>query len=492
MTDRTNAECAADARPSSGPLDILEILRQWRTLATCAAVSLVLGAVYLIVAPATYEAEARVLVQKEGLSLDRRDLVRAEKHFLETQAEVIGSPLTVSQAVQVACPTTPVSKAVAALRVDPVVDTNVLKISYRSRQSTEPGAMIHAVIEAYRTHLKEVERDTYTETLVLLSDQEKHVRRELEELESQYEELRRGNSLVGQGDDAFHVQTMQLRHLSEQLVTTKGNRIALENKLHGLALAVKGNREQLHAISTAGELAGWQIASHVREPDVAMAFYAAIADNSVYDSAAQQLIREEASSRIRAIADAERELAATQSKLHELERKFGYKHQELLAVQRQVAGWKELRTQRRSDWVRFLGERAESLSSAIQQRIDNAKLTEDSLAVMVEAERRKAKDMDNYLLKEQLMLGNIKRVEKLHELTLTKLSDFELADQALAGGRASVTVRLMEDPKEKERLVWPRPILFLPLCLVLGLAGGVGLICLRRSTDQPLTSRTDT
>jgi len=108
---------------------------------------------------------------------------------------------------------------------------------------------------------------------------------------------------------------------------------------------------------------------------------------------------------------------------------------------------------------------------------------EANLEQQREAEKRNIKTLDAELLGQQQRLADIARLEKTHELTVARLTEMKLADRELAGGAASINVCVLEDPELTNNKIWPRPAQFLPLCGILGLAGGcvaVSLIELSR------------
>ena len=113
--------------------------------------SLGLGAAYLSQATVIYEAEARVLIQKEGLFFDANRTTREDRNFLATQAEVIRSPLTVRRALKSVPISVPedlemdmdaVEFVLLELRTVAVAGTNVLKLSYRSGRPQEAARFV--------------------------------------------------------------------------------------------------------------------------------------------------------------------------------------------------------------------------------------------------------------------------------------------------------------------------------------------------------------
>ena len=144
--------------------------------------------------------------------------------------------------------------------------------------------------------------------------------------------------------------------------------------------------------------------------------------------------------------------------------------------------WDQLVKEQHEDWNDFLYEQVEALSTVLQQELETAERTENELAKLYSKTQEEAKEMDSYLLREQLVQNNISRLETVHETMLARLVDFELADQAVAGGRASVDVRVLEGPELTSRLVWPLPPFVLAGSLLLGC---IFPICLLATFGKP-------
>jgi uncharacterized protein involved in exopolysaccharide biosynthesis len=163
-----------------------------------------MGVAYLVLTEATYEAQTRILVQQEELAMEQKAAPRTDKLFAATQAEVIRSPLIVRQALaslgisQPALETEdPVTQVLEALHVAPVVQTDVLTLRFRSQDPDRTVAVINAIIAAYQAHLREIESDSQSETLSLLSTRERELRSELNRLQEKHELLRESSPLVG-------------------------------------------------------------------------------------------------------------------------------------------------------------------------------------------------------------------------------------------------------------------------------------------------------
>ncbi len=118
----------------------------------------------------------------------------------------------------------------------------------------------------------------------------------------------------------------------------------------------------------------------------------------------------------------------------------------------------------------------DSAISALRQTLDVLRSTERNLSKTYEAELSSVKALDDYLIREELLLGNIRRLVETHDSVLAQLGDFQLASQELAGGRTTVRVQLLDGPKLMPQPVWPRKKQFLGLSAMIGLVVGMLLV----------------
>lgn len=126
-------------------------------------VALGVGVAYLKVAQPVYEIRARLLVQKQGVTLDASRAADAvDKDFLATQAQILRSPVIVRDAMAAVPPsyldtttTDPLTVLLESLSVDPVLGTNVLNVRLRYPDGEQGIHMVDAIIHRYREYTRE-------------------------------------------------------------------------------------------------------------------------------------------------------------------------------------------------------------------------------------------------------------------------------------------------------------------------------------------------
>ena len=186
--------------------------RKWH-LALPVAIALALGFAYLLRVHPTYNVQARVLVERQGMPLEQERPSPRNDAFLATQAEIIRSPAVVARAAA-SLPARliatdgvdPAAMILDSLTVKPVLGTNVLSVGFASPDEARGIQTVEAIIASYREYLRKSDHDSHIESLGLLTREERELRGDLNEQERQYLQLRQNSALLGQGADAAAVQ----------------------------------------------------------------------------------------------------------------------------------------------------------------------------------------------------------------------------------------------------------------------------------------------
>ncbi len=434
------------------------------------------GAIYLQITDPAYEAETRILVQQVGYPLDDSKSVQPDKQFAATQAEVIRSPLVVRRALEslaIKPESTdegdPVIKTLEDLHVAPVVQTDVVTLRYRHKDPQHAVALIKAIIASYQDHLQEIESNSQNETLEILSRRERELRQEMRRLQAEHESLREESPLVGQARDNLDLHTAMLTELTQQLAQTRTRRAGLENQLKALqertAMYVPQpdveHRVQFDASLTEECGPEGLTDAFTAESPVALLSPTEHTD-IVRDEATAMMVRAQNAVVSDDFALLEQQLRAAKVRHKQLEQKYGEKHPELKSVAAEINKLEQLLRDRLLATVTWLG-----------QEVVNETAAEERLNEIYGTEQEKFKTLDGYLLRDEMIRGEIARTEEFYNSTMAQLTNVRLIDQAVAEGRASVVVRDLEGPNLHPERVWPQPTRFLGLCAIVGLIGGV-------------------
>ncbi len=388
------------------------------------ALVLALGVLYLGFATPVYNVGAQLLVERRASPLDMADRLRGGSNFLATQTEIMHSPTILGAALaavpELAAPPAdlepgavfdPVSKALRALTVTPIVGTDVLSISYRTSDTALGVRLLENVITTYSDYIVSLEQSPHSEALALLVRREQELRAQLVGLETQYQALRRQSESFGEGGGALGVQRSVLERQAQMLIESKSRRIEAENRLAALR----------NSYSPGGGHTGV----------------------SGSDSALEQ------------------ELWRAESHLAQLLQNYSEIHPEVHTARQQIAILKK--------------QLAESSTAALERELAAAMGTEQRMAALYERELEKGKTLDVHRVKEDQLLAEIRSLATVHDAALAKLKEVELETEARAEGGAGVLVRVLEGPAADEEAMWPRPELVLLPCALVGLMGGLGV-----------------
>ena len=359
-------------------------------LFACLVISFALGSVYLKRVEPVYMIRARILVQEKGLPLDRREPRRRDMSFLATQAEIISSPAVVERAAPASEGTTfdgreevSVGSILKSLKVTPVVGTNVLSVSYRDSNPSTATDRVKAIISGYQEYLRESERDTYLDTLQLLTRSEKELRDDLEKRQEEFLQLRKESPLMGQGRDATSVQWSLLTSLGRKVIETKARRIELEHQAPPLARSPGAtkphqfvSRKRQSDNSSSGEATFTLSTFDERIPQEA---HAPI-DLSTSELAMPPDLATAAFEACKDLGLIRRELFRAQAEHRALSRVYGHKHPEVLTSHERVSAWESC-----------LREMIEAVPAVLDRQVDAVRRQETRLAALYQAECKKAK-----------------------------------------------------------------------------------------------------
>lgn len=470
-------------RPGStapGPSRQLDPRIIWRRkwyLVLSVAVTMGLGGLYLVLVPATYEVEARVLVQVERLTVEQEPRSQPDRAFLATQAEIICSPLIVERALEVvpinlppdaACG--PVETVLADLGVNPVEHTSVLKLSFRNQDAQTAVDLVNALIDSYKDYSKESQRGSYSETLQLLTRREEELRRELRDLEAEYQQLRKGSPLLGAGEEAFAAHMAMAQQLGVLLADTKNRRLDLESQLLVATELRKLQRpDRVAQISATGFRQPYPpihlVLQRDQTPQPVVTETVASKGKSRKPFFPPQTGSERSGQDSVRPATLQAELWRARVRVKQLSQVYGPKHPDMLAALEEVRLWENA-----------LDECEQMQCDACTQQLAALKKTETHLTGLYNDEFKKVKGLDIHVLKEEQARENIRRCQEVYDSTVTKLREWQMAEEALGEGQLVTHVRVLEGPQLANARAWPQPLQFLAICAMIGLTAGGALV----------------
>jgi capsular exopolysaccharide synthesis family protein len=121
-----------------------------------------LGVAFLRLTEPKYEVSARLVVYKEAFFTEGSRPVTADADFLATQAQILGSPAIVRDALERAplpsvaeVETDPVPLVLKSLKVEPLRATDVLSVRFRDPDPAEAARFVSAVVNRYQEYTQE-------------------------------------------------------------------------------------------------------------------------------------------------------------------------------------------------------------------------------------------------------------------------------------------------------------------------------------------------
>ncbi|MBC8353567.1 MAG: hypothetical protein H8E66_16330 [Planctomycetes bacterium] len=467
-------------RQSSNEIEITLglLMRNIKTLVACTGIAIGLGAVYLAVACPTLEFTARLLVLSGERPLDEVQ-TRESDTFLPTQAEIIRSPVVIQQSLtslSALADESSTQDVLARLEVQPLLGTNVMTLRLQDTSQETGLKLLNAIIMNYKTYLRDIEQTMNRETITLLLDREKELRDEMLTLQEEYDATHNAGPLVG--PDALLAQPRaRLETVQQLLAASQSRRVYLESYLRQLETLERS----LIAVDDPGATVATSIsdAPTSQNAPISNRPTPTMLNESPWAASLEILTRMDTEGLVRSYdPSVHQALLEARSQEAEVTQRFGPRHPEVRAIQSRI---------------RSLEERLQSavrLAPAIlTSELASVRSQEGELELSYASEFARCKQLDAAVIREQQQLDRLQSVQAIHDTVLTQINRFQLADEAISGGRSSVSVRLLDGPQLIPSGTWPQPVPVLGLCCILGLAVGFLVVVIGNRTELQALAR---
>lgn len=412
-------------------IDWKQIVRLWPRVVAGGLGAILLAAMYLQVADPVYEASVRMVVRNVGLGFD--DVSGTQKHydreFLSTQAEVIRSPATLARSLELVPPppaapgssSDPVAKIADQLRVNPLANTDILRVTYQDADPQQAAARLQSIVESYREQVHETEQILAEKSAEVLSEREAELARQLAELEQQLADAERPLGAGAEGRE--RTDSPLIKELTAQWVTIQAQVAGIESQL----------------------------------------------DSN--DAAEVPLLGEHLSNEAgREYANMQRDLAQATSDAQALEQTYRETHPALRAARQRVTTLQAALAAWRSEQLHGL-----------RQELARLKQQEQHLKSMLDAEETRLAALQRARFDEERLTAEMERVGALHASTAAAVESLRLAHRSLAAGRGSISITVLDAFDVPETAIWPQPG---PLLALAGLLGAGLAIALSLTIDH--------
>jgi len=214
-----------------------------------------LGTVYYLKAPVSYEATASLLVTTPGrrpITLDDGTNLR----LMTTHCAVIKANAVLEKAVGLLSPENRTDFKNARieqrvnivrknLRVTPDRDANILKLAYRSRDPQAAVGTLDAVVSAYLEHMKDLQKNTALEIVVALDKERSDIEDRLFAKERELFDAQKaaGESMICDEQSGISVVAQRVTSLNEAVVEATTKRLKAEARYRDLQAAIENGRD---------------------------------------------------------------------------------------------------------------------------------------------------------------------------------------------------------------------------------------------------------
>ena len=226
----------ASHAPSPGDALLQALWRQRWMVAWCCGGAVVLAVLYLVVAPRTYRAQARIYVQPSGPRImgdGKQQLVdTSSENFIATQREVLLATPTLTAALQKLDEGEKVkSFAKAPNRFDYLKENldvkkgksdDLLNVAFEASDPDDAARIANAVVVAYMARHAKQKESTAGDVLVILKREKEAVEKELAGKTKELLDFRRAKGVVSYGsEDKGNVELQQLKSVSDALTQAR-------------------------------------------------------------------------------------------------------------------------------------------------------------------------------------------------------------------------------------------------------------------------------
>ena len=422
----------------------------------------VLGVLYLMLAAEVYTADASLMIKNASSPLQPRQDFRESGQLLGTQIEFIKSRPVIERALEIYEPlgldvADPVESIRKSLRTTVMEDTSIVKLSFRGLDPEDCVQGLSAIVASYKQNQRQLERDSYLETLQFLTRRESELRTELEAKETAYRLVREQSPLISLGNEVARADQEILTDLGKQLAEIKSRRMDFESQM--LAW-FPGTFQQDAGVAR-------QTSQDGAEQNL---FKPALVDDAAYLSLLSLKPVVELLGNDEALKSKE-DLIQAQSREKELISRFGDRHAEVKAVRSQIAD-----AQQRLDAI--IGQ----LPNWLSRELDTIRHHEQTLVQEYQSQFQKIKDSEIHSIKEQQAADQLERSLSLYTTAVNQLSEWRVAEDS--NNRQALEVIDVEPPHNSGEPSWPQKKLVLALALLLGFGGGAGLIAVVEGWDR--------
>ena len=442
-------------------------------------VSCLLGGLYYVTAPRIYKSDASLLVMQPGGDTLTTQMSgeRIARDLMPTYTSLLSSEAVLKDAVRGLAPEHRCDLADAPPEAWPNVlgsnlstnarrGTNILDISYLSRDPETAAAVVDALLTSYVDYMNKLHKDASRDILDSLTTEKRNLDEQIDLAQKQLMAIRRsfGELAITEGKDGVNVVLRRALDLNKALTEAHNQRIDAEAKLRALEAAVANGEDLQQYVLSMDASVGHEI--------TLQQFGLSSTDRMMLSQMNRQLLDDKA-------------------QLQSLLKTYGDQNQRVLKVQdrmvvneQYIYNYPEMQSRQ---FRRMTNEQIRpALLEAANQKLRMATELEQSLMASYEAEKAHALALDQSATELRMVENHLGRLDLAYDVILKNMTDID-SGQGSGGLRTSVT----REPKVSKSPVSPRLGRTIILSSLLGILAGLAIVYLQDLLDDRFRSPED-
>jgi len=440
-------------------------------------VSFLLGGLYYATATRYYQSSASLLVLSTGKMVwdsthaaegDQKTVLMPTYQRLFSSAVVLeGALARLAPEHRVDLQGVPQDQWIDVLRsnlsTSVVRQTNMLTVSYRSKDKASAVAVVNALVESYLKFMERTHQGAAAEIIQILTKEQAALDGKLVAKEHEILQTREQYQILGikQGDTVVHPLVKHAMEMKAAVTEAQKERVRLQASLAAVQLAIRRGGDLHHHLLGVQDVVG-------RE------FLAARLGLSNHDALLQ--------------ARLEQEMIADRAKLQTLLKDHGPNHGKCVEVINRIRTAEDYLRNYRAEVGGKLAEMESHvlgplLVQVLEQSLGEAWQREMSLAAAYDEARREAVGLNGQLAQLEMLENDLKWMNELREVMLKQIANYDLRQN-----QSDIRTAVVEEPTIGKRPVWPRLIQVMGLCLVAGLAVGLSAVYVTDVLDDHFRS----
>lgn len=474
-------EPAADSSTFSHPIQLMArffriVLFRREILIVALTVSVLLGALYYLTATRIYQADASLLVLQTGQKDAGASMPgeRVAKDLMPTYTSIATSEAVLQEAVNLLPPEHRIdfgssprddwAKILKSnLSVNAMRGTNILSITYVSKDPDSAAAVVDAVLSAYLKFMNDLYRSTASEIADLLD-------RKLQALANEYEakvqekrqiRLQAQELAIKNGEQGVNVVVARAIDLNTAWLKAHTRRLEYQSQLSALEQAIqRGEDVQQYALA---------MIESVGNEFIKAAMGISSQDAFLISASTQQLLKDKAD-----LQTARQVYGPQHHSVREIEQRI-HTTEQFLANRRefQMAATQQMTTE----------HLAPTLLNIARQELEQAIVHEQNLLRSFNAEKTRALELDVSASRLESVEHTLDHLLALKEALVERLKDIDL-DQ----GNEALHTEVIKRPEAPKGPASPDLIKTLAVAIFLGLSVGLGIIYILDLLDDRFRS----